>query len=522
MSSEAPSREPLFLVLAPVGREAQLICDIIEDSGHRCLKFDSLEELIDRVGRGEGPIVLTAEALHAAAVDPLLDLLADQPSWSDVPLILFTSRHRNAEVHRVLMKHNPTVLQRPIAVQSFRGVIQTTGEARQRQLEVCDLLDELEETNEQLQLRTRMLRELSLELSIVEHRERRRVANLLHDHLQQLLAAAKLRLNRLRRRLDDDKLRKQTDAIEGLVAEAISSSRLASYQLSPPILHQSGLGAAAEWLAKTMRSEHNLEVELTIDQGDKKLSEPLRVFMFQALRELLFNVTKHADVDRANVEIQIDDEQITIEVSDDGRGFDPTSLRQYSKRNGFGLFALAERIEMLEGSLDIETGPGHGCHITIRAPQDDRPSSPQMTTTTAESPEAVPLESSPVVTASPGALRVVLADDHGLMRRGLATLLDDEPDIAVVGEASSGREAVDLARTLRPDVVIMDVSMDDLDGIEATRLVRSELPEVKVVALSMFENRAVADEMLEAGAAIYLTKSGPLEQLLAAIRGCRE
>ncbi len=116
-------------------------------------------------------------------------------------------------------------------------------------------------------------------------------------------------------------------------------------------------------------------------------------------------------------------------------------------------------------------------------------------------------------------VRVLLADDHKVMREGLATLLSEESDIEVVGQAGNGRDAVALARRLRPDVVVMDVSMPVMDGVEAARQIKAGCPDIRIIGLSMSEEKAVANEMLKAGAQSYLRKTDPSERLLAAIRG---
>lgn len=116
-------------------------------------------------------------------------------------------------------------------------------------------------------------------------------------------------------------------------------------------------------------------------------------------------------------------------------------------------------------------------------------------------------------------IRVVVADDHDALRRALLALLRAEPDLEVVGEATDGQEAVELALLTKPDVVLMDVSMPHCNGVEATRGMRAELPEVRVVGLSMYGGESMASLMIEAGAAAYLPKDAPYEAVVAAIRG---
>ena len=119
-----------------------------------------------------------------------------------------------------------------------------------------------------------------------------------------------------------------------------------------------------------------------------------------------------------------------------------------------------------------------------------------------------------------GMIRILIADDHAVIRQGLSTSLGQEPDIAIVGEAADGKMALDKARSLHPDVVLMDLGMPKMNGIEATRIIHTEMPGVRVVGLSMFEEKERASAMFEAGAVAYLSKSCSVDTLTSAIRRC--
>jgi DNA-binding NarL/FixJ family response regulator len=114
--------------------------------------------------------------------------------------------------------------------------------------------------------------------------------------------------------------------------------------------------------------------------------------------------------------------------------------------------------------------------------------------------------------------RILIADDHQIVRQGLRFLLEKEPDLKVVAEAEDGRTTVRLARELNPGVIIMDVAMPDLNGIEATRQIIAESPATKVIALSMYADRRFVVNMLKAGASGYLLKDCAFEELTRAIR----
>ena len=115
-------------------------------------------------------------------------------------------------------------------------------------------------------------------------------------------------------------------------------------------------------------------------------------------------------------------------------------------------------------------------------------------------------------------MKVLIADDHRMVREGLRSLLSDQPDLEVVAEADNGRQALELAAEHQPDVVVMDVAMPQLNGIEATRRLMNDQPGTKVVALSMHSDRRYVSEALKAGASAYLLKDGAFDELVSAIR----
>ncbi len=117
-------------------------------------------------------------------------------------------------------------------------------------------------------------------------------------------------------------------------------------------------------------------------------------------------------------------------------------------------------------------------------------------------------------------MRVLIVDEHTIVRQGLMRLLGAEPDIEVVGEAADGKQAIDLARELLPDVVLMDISMPGMNGVEATKALCAEWPGVQVIGLSTYTREEQAKPLFKAGAVGYVNKADPPERLLAAIRDC--
>jgi CheY-like chemotaxis protein len=168
-------------------------------------------------------------------------------------------------------------------------------------------------------------------------------------------------------------------------------------------------------------------------------------------------------------------------------------------------------MEAIGGSLTITSVPGHGTQATLRMPVQQAISVGASLSSSAITPLA------PMKSAETDPIRILMVDDHPLVRQGMRSMIDGLEGMQVVGEAADGREAVRAAGDLRPHVVIMDVNMPHIDGIEATRLIKQAHPEMVVVGLSVHNSEQVSAQMSEAGASAYLTKDAAPEKLHQAI-----
>jgi CheY-like chemotaxis protein len=279
-------------------------------------------------------------------------------------------------------------------------------------------------------------------------------------------------------------------------------------------LYHGNLAETISWLADQVQAKHGLIVHVDAFDEVTVQSDALKAFLYKAAQELLFNVVKHARVNEARVRLRRVGRCVCLSVSDHGRGFDPQEL---TETTGFGLLSIRERIELLGGRMRIKSAKGQGSTFRIVVP--DRQET-EYRGRRAEGRAARHAPSSLLgLPSSAPVLRVLLADDHEIVREGLASLLAEVPGIEVVGEAANGREAINQANRLRPDVVIMDVAMPLINGDEATRQIKMHLPATRVVALSMYEESDLVAKMRQAGAEGYILKTAPAEELVAAIRG---
>lgn len=237
------------------------------------------------------------------------------------------------------------------------------------------LIDELKRLNQTLEHRVaevyrqaERLRRLAGELNAAEQRERRRIAHLLHDHIQQLLVAAKMRIAGLAG-IDGDSEDRTVEEVTEVLNEALHASRNLSHELYPPVLYDHGLAAALHWLSRRFEQQHTMKVEVEAETEADPVREELQAFLFQAVLELLLNAQKHGGATRAWVKTHRQrDGVLTLSIEDNGVGCDPGKLCQQHEGGAFGLFSIEERLSMLDGTTSVRSAPGEGCCIVLRLP----------------------------------------------------------------------------------------------------------------------------------------------------------
>jgi CheY-like chemotaxis protein len=209
-------------------------------------------------------------------------------------------------------------------------------------------------------------------------------------------------------------------------------------------------------------------------------------------------------------------DSITVRVSDQGRGFDPEILQKRTDKIGFGLLTIKERANYIGGAFTIESAPGQGCCFILTVPYAPENIDEEVALPASGIEESKPLRSKAAKSAA-NRTGVLFVDDHLVMRQGLIKLIKGQPSIYIAGEASNGRQAIEQARKLRPGVIVMDISMPQMDGIEATRHIKAEMPEVRIIGLTMHDDEQLANAMQQAGADVVLSKATSSSELLKAI-----
>jgi len=394
------------------------------------------------------------------------------------------------------------------------GMVQDITERKQAEENLWKMNEELEqkvtERSQVARYRAKKLQTLVGELTLAEQKERQRLAKILHDHLQQLLVGARFNSEILSRCVGEEH-KKIAKNVFDLINQSIQTSRSLTTELYPPVLQQ-GLSAALQWTVRWMNENHGLTIDLHTDPDIDPEKEDVTAFLYQSTRELLLNVIKHSGVKSARLEMTCNEEQkqLRVTVSDNGSGFDPGAVLK-DEGTGFGLFSIQERLQLMGGSIQIESSPGNGASLSLIVPLEKKDEKKD------DAIRAIKTEDK-ITKTGEDIIRTLVVDDHTVVRQGISALLSLHSDIEMVGEAGDGQEAVEKARQLQPDVILMDISMPRMDGIQATRIIRSELPCVRIVGLSMHDKQDQADQMIQAGASAYCTKDGSTDELLFAIR----
>ena len=387
------------------------------------------------------------------------------------------------------------------------------------------LEERVKERTQQLSTSSARLRALATDLTVAEQTERRRLATELHDYLAQLLVVTRMKVAQLLKQDHDPEAQKILQEADHLLHQSLDYTRSLVSELTPQALYERGLGAALRWLGDQMRLQQVLNVEMALDAPELPLPEADAVLLFHSVRELLFNVLKHGKTDQACVSMRYEQNVLSITVSDRGCGFDVSRLMD-DRSDRFGLLSIRERMMALGGGFDLQSETGKGTvaslHLPYTASGDSREASMELAPTQAAKPRrtsAPTAATSSSRDASAGTpIRVMIVDDHHMVREGLICILKQYADLTVVGEASTGKQALQLIDTLMPEVIIMDMQMPGWDGAESTRRILQKYPATVVIGVSIQTDPHVAKSMLDAGAAAFLPKETAGNHLYAAIQ----
>lgn len=383
---------------------------------------------------------------------------------------------------------------------------------------------------DQAALAIAMTQQMEQQREMAMSEERNRLAREMHDTVAQSLTGLILQIETAKTAVETGDLNAAAELLgmaRGQAKHALEDTRRAVQGLAPASLEHLTTAKAIAEEARRFESETAIPA-LFIQTGEEQpLTPDQQTALLRITQEALTNARKHAQAQRVRVGLQFGAENVSLIVEDDGIGFDVDAAATPGPQGGYGLFGMRERARLLDGELEIESPPGWGTRLRAVLPYRPKAASaivravvPATAPLTAAA-NRLPQTATAIVAPSPNAIRVLLADDHDITRQGVRSMLEAGGEIVVIGEATDGAQAVAQARTLRPDVVLMDIQMPLMNGLEATRVLHMEIPDLPVVILTTFQTAESVAEALGAGAKGYLLKDADASDLIAAIRAAR-
>ncbi len=358
----------------------------------------------------------------------------------------------------------------------------------------------------------RELRLLTGRLLRAQEMERRRIARELHDDLSQNLALLSMEIELLGQQSPKpaDGLVGRMQEMSSRVKQLASSVHDLSRQLHPSKLEQLGLAAAIRGLCKELSNGHDLAIDFTPGEPPGRVSDDAALCLYRIAQEALRNIIKHSGARRATVELSGGPDAVELRIVDDGAGFDP---RLADGKGGLGL------VSMREGCAS--SGRDRHRLAARRRHPDRRPRAAGRRRAGRGNLAGAAVRNSikPFPCLKGAAMkrpRVLLADDHRLLREAFTLLLSADCD--VVGAAADGRALLAAAAELRPDVVVLDVAMPLLNGLDAARRLKQDMPEIKLIFLTVSEDADIAAEAFRVGASGYLIENSAASELRRAIR----
>lgn len=321
-------------------------------------------------------------------------------------------------------------------------------------------------------------------LAVLE--ERNRVARELHDTIGHSLTSIIAGLELLKRTAADQK-----ETAEGKIDSLLLTARNGLEEVRQHVHMMDKteadepLGESIERLASEFARNADTAIEFIQEGEPSALTANQRLALLRCVQEALTNAVRHGDATRIRVLLRNQDNELTLKIEDNGRGTDELSY-------GFGLKSMQARMDAVHAKLEISSGFEGGFTIICRLPL------------------RVDVNSSEI--------RILLAEDQELIAESFSLLLQMEEDLSVTGIARDGADAVEQCEMKMPDLLLMDIHMPVMDGVEATRIIKHRWPQIKIIILTSFQDIGQAAEAISYGADGYLLKSVQPKHLAAAIR----
>ncbi|MBB4824795.1 signal transduction histidine kinase/DNA-binding NarL/FixJ family response regulator [Sporosarcina luteola] len=314
--------------------------------------------------------------------------------------------------------------------------------------------------------------------------ERNRLSRELHDTVGHAYTSIIMGMETLRPELSTDMGKQRLDSLLEMGRKSIEEVRRYLHQIESPEQSHS-LVHSLQKLGDEFQEHAQVDVNFREFGKEYELSQQAKMALIRCLQESFTNAVRHGHATEITVSLQFGEQYTRLEVQDNGRGMEES-------QQGFGMNTMKERAMNLQGQVSVYTKPGDGTLVACTLPRQGE--------------------------MADELIRLLVVDDQPFIRESLQTLLDRYQDLNVAGLAENGEQAIDLCERLQPHVVLMDLDMPSMDGIEATKLIKQQWPNIRVLILTTFQDTEKALNLLRNGADGFLMKSTETLELANTIR----
>ena len=386
---------------------------------------------------------------------------------------------------------------------------------------VATEVTELVEANRALRRSEASLHTMSARLLQVQDEERRRMARDLHDVTGQELAVCVMALDNLKTMAERPGLDLKSAICQSadLLRKVDAEIRTLSYLLHPPLLDEMGLASALLWFIDGFSKRTGIEVKTDIPESLPRFAIELETALFRVIQEALTNVFRHSGSHRAWIRVSVIGSQLQATVEDEGKGVDQRKVGSKSNKPGVGIQSMRDRLRSFGGTLEFRA-LRPGTKVTATIPLKEEEEEQEQALASEPSAQELNLEAAvrDVHAERAGTKRILIADDHEVARQGLRVLLRDQTDLEICGEAKDGLDAVEKARELKPDLVIMDLTMPHMNGFSVVKHIRAAGLNPKVLIYTTHSYRELERVAQAAGCHGFVVKSNASQDLIRGVR----
>jgi signal transduction histidine kinase/ActR/RegA family two-component response regulator len=507
-----PERSELILIVAPIGRDAELMCSHLTAAGLACETCEDIDELCSRIGDRVGAVIVTEEALPSDKLHLLTNTLLGQPAWSEIPLVILSGAPsldaKPRSFDALMRRTNITLVDRPVRIKSLISAARSALRARQRQYEIRDLMLQLEE---RIHERDRFLAVLGHEL---------------RNPLGAILLAAQMTGEDGKLEAEHaEMIERQSLHLTRLVNDLLDLSRVAAGKivLKPQVLSLEKIAAQSLSTASPMARKQRIELAMHVSPKPLLIyADPVRVD--QIITNIVTNAVKYTpEGGHVTVDIAEAEGHAVLRVTDDGVGIAPdringifeifaqaeNAIGRAQGGMGIGLALVRNLVQLHDGSVEAKSdGIGHGSEFVVRLPLAKE-----------EQLRGFDQQPQPGETAGPPAAgrRIVIVEDNKDVRELLRLKLSRLGHEVV--DARDGEEGLRMVVEAKPDLALIDLGLPGIDGFEVARGVREQLGgEVVLVAVSGFGQPEDKRKAIEAGFDEHITKPADVKDIEGVLR----